>query len=108
MKKQRNHSQNPPSERKRPKGRAEQDRNTDRNNANTATAQSGTQQPEPRAASNKPITNHDEQRKTTNAGDGGEPMGEQETEGDRRRYRLKPYLSAVAEYGVAERTHPVM
>jgi hypothetical protein len=109
MKKQMNHPQHAPAERKRPnKGRPEQDINTERNNRSATTPSADTQQTELRAASNKPVTNQDEQRKTTNAGNSDEPMGEQETEGDRRRYRLRPHLSPVTEYGMAERTRPVM
>lgn len=109
MKKHRNHPQHPPAERKRPsKGRPEQEINTDRNNRSAIPPPAGSEQAQPRAASNKPVTNQDEQRKTTNAGDSDQPMGEQETEGDRRRYRVRPYLSAVTEYGMDERIRPVM
>jgi hypothetical protein len=94
-------------ERKRPdKGHPEQDRNTRANSQTSPSA--GIQQEESRQTSNKPITNQDEQRKTTNAGNTDEPMGELETEGERRSYRSKPCLSVTMEYGVAERTHPIM
>lgn len=43
----------------------------------------------------KPITNHDEQRRATNAGNTNDVMDEQETEGDRwRTDRSRPYKNS--------------
>lgn len=44
--------------------------------------------------SSETITNQDQQRQATNAGDSNRPMGEEETEGDRQREeQLKPYIT---------------
>jgi hypothetical protein len=72
----------------------------------TASAQGNTSQ---NSKSEQNITNQDEQRQVTNAGAGSNPMGEEETEGDRQREeRLKPYKNVGDDSGETEKNSPTM
>lgn len=59
--------------------------------------------------SEQTITNQDQQRQATNAGDSNRPMGEEETEGDRQREeRLKPYKNVGDDSGETDKKTPTM
>jgi hypothetical protein len=56
----------------------------------------------------RPLTNQDEQRKTTNAGNSDSPMGEEETEGDPGEERIKPYKNIGDDSEEVEKKTPSM
>ena len=61
------------------------------------------------SGSQRNITNQDQQRQPTNAGDSGQPMGEEETEGDRQQdERLKPYKNVGDDSEEVEKKTPTM
>ncbi len=53
------------------------------------------------------ITNQDQQRQVTNADAGNRPMGEEETEGDRRDEHLKAYKNPEASGSVSKHSPTV-
>lgn len=56
----------------------------------------------------RPLTNQDEQKKRTNAGDSDSPLGENETEGDPGQERLKPYKNIGDDSEDVEKKTPTM
>jgi hypothetical protein len=90
------------SQRPDPKNQRSQESQQDQDRAkgNTGEAPSGEWK--------RPLTNHDEQRKPTNAGNSGEPMGEEETEGDPGQERIKPYKNIGDDSEEVEKKTPSM
>jgi hypothetical protein len=86
----------PPERRSSRPGRQEQ---TNKGRPERRSEPSASQDPDQNANAatghTKPITNQDEQRRATNAGNANDVMGEQETEGDRwRNNRSRPYINS--------------
>ena len=96
MEKNKNQRQpGPPDRRSSKPGRQE---HTNKGRPERKTEPSARQDTEPDTTATghaKPITNQDEQRRATNAGNTNDVMGEQETEGDRWRIdRSRPYKNS--------------
>lgn len=56
----------------------------------------------------RPVTNQDAQRKTTNAQGADQPMGEEETEGEPGQERIKPYKNIGDDSEEVEKKTPSM
>jgi hypothetical protein len=86
-----------------------QDRSQQTQDRQSDGSQPGTQGGEKQSGEwQRPLTNQDEQRKPTNAGNSDSPMGEEETEGDPGQERIKPYKNIGDDSKETEKKEPTM